>query len=124
MGNNLFGAKIAEKIAKALGPRLLPVRLIKIVPGAVDPQNLSGPQSENIRNFNCRGFFDTFSAQRMRSTAIQEGSRVVLILAGTLPSNIEPELNDRIVIEGETVEVVGPVVRDPDIATYIAEVKK
>ena len=123
MGNNLFGARIAEKIAAALGSRLLPVRLLKVVPGAIDTSNLSGAQPETTRTFTCRGFFDTYNARRMGGTAIQEGARVVLILAETLPAGIKPEPDDRVVLEGETVEVVGPVLRDPDAATYIAEVK-
>lgn len=123
MGNNLFGARIAEKIAKALGSRLLPVRLIKVVPGAINAANLSGAQPETNRTFTCRGFFDTYNSQRMGGTAIKEGTRVVLILAGTLPAGIEPVPDDRVVLEGETVEIVGPVLRDPDAATYIAEVK-
>lgn len=123
MGNNLFGARIAEKIAKALGPRLLPVRLLKVVPGTIDTSNLSGAQPETTRTFTCRGFFDTFNARRMGGTAIQEGVRVVLILGDTLPSGIVPEPDDRVILEGETVEIVGPVIRDPDAASYIAEVR-
>lgn len=123
MGNNLFGARIAEKIAAALGSRLLPVRLIKVVPGTVDTSNLSGAQPETNRTFTCRGFFDSYNSRRMGGTAIKDGARVVLILADTLPSGIKPEPDDRIILEGETVEVVGPVLRDPDAATYIAEVK-
>lgn len=123
MGNNLFGARIAEKIAKALGGRLLPVRLIKVVPGAIDEDNLTAEQAETEKTFSCRGFFDTYNSRRMGGTAIKEGVRVVLILGDTLPKGIKPEPDDRVVLEGETVEIVGPVLRDPDAASYIAEVR-
>ena len=123
MGNNLFGARIAEKVAAALGSRLLPVQLVKIRPGAIDPSNLTGPQPETSRAYTCRGILDNYDASRIPGTAIQQGSRVVLILAGTLPTGVIPEPDDRIVIEGQRFEIVGPVERDPDAATYIAAVR-
>lgn len=123
MGNNLFGAHIAEKIAKAMGSKLLPVRLLKKTPGTIDTSKLTAAQPESIRAFSCRGFFDYFDSHRMGGTAIKQGTRVVLILGGTLPVGVVPEPDDRVVCEGETVEIVGPVVRDPDAATYVAEVR-
>jgi hypothetical protein len=123
MGNNLFGARIAERVAKALGSRLLPVRLNKIRVGAIDPSDLTGARPETTRTYTCRGILDTYDASRTPGTAIKQGSRVVLILAGTLPNGIVPEPDDRVVIEGQTFEIVGPVERDPDAATYIAAVR-
>jgi|GEM_PF-6904440 hypothetical protein len=123
MGNNLFGARIAEKVGKALGPSLLPVLLKKTTVRPVDPSNLTGPQPSSTRTYTCRGILDTYDTSRTPGTAIQQGSRVVLILGSTLPNNIVPEPDDRVVIEGQTFEIVGPVERDPDAATYTAAVR-
>ena len=123
MGNKLFGARIAEKVGKALGPSLLPVLLKKSFVRPVDPADLTGPQPSSTRTYTCRGILDTYETSRTSGTVIQQGSRVVLILGSTLPNNIEPEPDDRVVIEGQTFEIVGPVERDPDAATYTAAVR-
>lgn len=123
MGNNLFGARIAEKVAKALGPSLLPVELKKKVLRPLDASDLTGPQPSSISTYECRGLLDTYDASRTPGTVIRQGARVVLILAETLPASIVPETDDRVVIEGSTFEIVGPVERDPDAATYTAALR-
>jgi hypothetical protein len=122
-GNNLFKAKIAEKIAKAMGPLLLQGTLVRITYAAVNPSDMTAAQVETPVNHTFRGIFDYYSARRMGGTAIQEGARVVILLAETITPRTVPLLGDKITLEGVSTEIVGPVVRDPDAATYIAEVK-
>lgn len=122
MGNNLFGARIAERVAAALGSRLLGGQLIRVTQSDIDLTDPAAAPTNVERRFPFRGIYDTFDQRRFRTTGIREGSRIVLILGATLPDNIVPRTDDKVTLEGETTTIVGPVIRDPDKATYMAEV--
>lgn len=122
MGNNLFGARIAEKIAAALGSRLLAGQLVRVTQSELDTTDPAATPTEITRRFPFRGIYDNFDQRRFGDTGIREGSRIVLILGATLPANVVPRTDDRVTLEGETTTIVGPVIRDPDRATYLAEV--
>lgn len=120
MGNNLFGADIAGKIANRLGPRLAAMTLIKRTPGTRTPSAVSAGTNPTERRFACRGVLSS----RLRNedgTLLPTSQHTILILGDTLPPNVVPELNDRIVAEGSTWNI-GPVARDPDAAAYSCSV--
>lgn len=123
MGNNLFGARIAERIAKALGKRLLPITLTKRNP-TYDASDPTGAGTTSETTYTCRGIIDRYDQRRMGGTAIQEGAPVVLILAATLPDTVEPALDDFITVGGKEHQIVGPIVSDPDLATYTAQLRE
>lgn len=123
MGNNLFGADIAGKLAKALGPGLLPMTLIKVVPGTRTPTDPSAGTNPTRRSFPCRGILDTYKLGQIDGTIIKHGDRKALILGGTLPKGVSPEPNDEVKIEGSTFTVCNPVERDPDAASYLCQVR-
>ena len=122
MGNNLFGANISGKIAKSLGPKLLPMSLVKVVPGTRSPTDPSSGTNPTKRNFPCRGIVDTYKTTQMDGTIVKMGDRKALLLGDTLPRGVVPEPNDEIRAEGALFTVVN-VERDPDAATYLCQMR-
>ena len=126
MGTELFkgfGVDIAAEILSALGPGIPAATLIVRTLGAEDPANLTAGRPIVETSHACKAFLDTYDAKRFGETIIQQGTRVVVILGDSLPSGVVPKDEDRMIVEGETLHVTGPIVRDPAAATYVAEVR-
>lgn len=121
MGNNLFGADISSKIARALGGRLLSGALTSYSPGARTPSSLASGTNPSKTEHTFRGI-------RIGKVGVQKGTLLpqtkdaVLILGGTISPPVVPSENDRITIEGRVFVVVG-VERDPDAASYTCQVR-
>lgn len=122
MGNNLFNADIAGKLAKALGPKLLPMSLSKVTPGTRSPTDPSAGTNPATRSYPCRGILESYRDSQFDGTIIQRGDRKALILGGTLPTGIIPTSGDAVSAEGSVFKVVA-VDRDPDAATYTCQVR-
>lgn len=122
MGNNLFNADIAGKLAAAMGPLLASMSLIKVVPGTRSPTDPSAGTNPTRRTFPCKGILDSYRTSQFDETIIKRGDRKALILGNTLPVGVIPEPNDEVKAEGSTFTVVA-VERDPDAATYTCQVR-
>ena len=126
MGTDLFkgfGVDIAKELNDALGPGFPDATLVVRTLGAEDPTDLSGGRPITDTPHACKAILENFSQQRFQSGVIREGNRVVLILGDSLPSGVVPKSEDRVIAEGETLHLTGPVIRDPAGATYICEVR-
>lgn len=119
----LFGVDIAKEIAKGMGAGLLPVTLIKVVPGSRDNTSMTAGNSPSTRRYPCRGILEDYKASEFDGTEVVRGDQKVLILGGTLPLGIVPEPNDKITIEGRTRTVASIPSRDPAGATYLCQVR-
>lgn len=122
MGNNLFAADIAGKIAKALGPKLLSVKLTSVTPGTPTDGSLTSGANPTTKTAVGRGIIDSYEQSQIDGTVVQTGDKRVLILGDTLPSGRVPASGDRVEIEGSTYNVVA-VERDPDAAAYTCQVR-
>jgi len=122
MGNNLFNADIAGKLAKALGPKLLPFVLRKVTPGTRSTSDPSAGTNPTTRNYPCRGILESYRDSQFDGTIIQRGDRKALLLGGTLPTGTFPTSGDVVVAEGSEFKVVA-VDRDPDAATYSCQIR-
>src|SRR5690349_17149598 len=122
MGNNLFNANISGQLAKAMGPLLAPMTLVKVVPGTRSNSDPSAGTNPTRRSFSCRGILDTYRTSQFDGTIIKRGDRKALILGDTLPNNVVPEPNDEVKAEGSVFTVVA-VERDPDAAAYTCQVR-
>jgi hypothetical protein len=118
----LFGVDIAGKIARSLGPKLLPATLIKVIPGSRARANLAGGVHATTTEHTARGVVETYQAAQVDGAMILRGDRRVLLLAGTIADGEVPAPGDRIEIEGGTYSVVG-VERDPAGAQYSCHVR-
>lgn len=120
MGHKLFGIDIAKEIARAAGPGLLPVSLLKAQVGQRDSADPTAGKTTTYKTYPCRGVEDNSEETRRAGTAAQQSGRLILILAGTLPSGVIPVPGDRIRILSETLEIIGEgVSSDPARATYL-----
>jgi hypothetical protein len=122
MGNRLFGVDIAAILKQSLASGLLPVKLIKEIPGARGA-DLTDGQVLTPRSYNCRGFTEEYKLREIDGTNVQRGDKKVLILGDTLPSGIVPQLNDRIECERIIYTISGVPSRDPAAATYVCQVR-
>lgn len=122
MGNKLFGVDIAAIIKKSMASGLLPVTLIKEIPGARGAV-LSAGQPLAPKSYACRGFTDEYKLNQFDGNTILRGDKKILILGDTLPKGITPEGNDRVVCENITYVIQGVPERDPAAATYVCQVR-
>ena len=126
MGTELFkgfGVDIAAEVLSGLGPGTPAVTLVSRTLGAEDPLDLTAARPIIETNHVCKGFLDNYDSRRMGESVIQQGTRVIVILGDSLPSGVVPENEDRIIAEGSTFHLTGPVIRDPAAATYVCEVR-
>lgn len=122
MGNNLFGADIAGKLAAALGDKIAPIVLTRRTPGALDPLDpAAGTQLVPVEHKG-RGFIDTKGKNLLDSAIgfgggrrIAQGTAKISILGNTIA--VVPVPNDVIEIYGQKYSVVA-VDSDPDAALY------
>ena len=121
MGNKLFGADIAGKIARSLGPKLPRGVLSKEVQGSRDPDNLAGGRSGTSTSHTFRGIRIGLESLR-KDTILPDARDAVLIIGDTIRPAAIPVTNDKVLVESITFTVVG-VSRDPDAATYTCQVK-
>lgn len=121
MGNNLFGADIADEIARELGPELLPGTITRSTPGARDSVNLAAGPALTSSTHTFRGIRTGLSGLR-KDTILPESRDAILVLGDTITPSIIPTVNDRITIENTSYSIVN-VSRDPDAATYICQVR-
>lgn len=120
MGVPLFGQNISGILARALGPGLPRIRLLKRQVGAIDESAPTVPAPVSYRAVPCRGFEDSSEETRRAGTEVQQSGRLILLLGDTLPRGTVPEPGDRIALAGETLEIIGEgVTSDPAKATYL-----
>lgn len=126
MGNKLFstdGVDIAKTIAQELGPRLLPLRLVKVTPGTRTAGSSTSGTNPTTRSFPCRGMRDDTQLSRFPETLVGQATGAVLILGDTLPTGVVPAAGDRVLVEGSEVPITGQLARDPDAAAYLMGVR-
>ena len=117
----LFGVDIAKEIASAMGPGLLPATLITVA--SITPSSgtlTEGSTSE--KKSSCRGVIEDYSNSQIDGTIVLRGDRKVLLLGGTLPNNVVPDVNDNLEIEGKRFTIIR-VQRDPAAASYECQVR-
>lgn len=130
MGNNLFSANISGRIAAALGPHLLPGKLIKVYEGVRTANITEGNHSVELE-YTFRGMCYSVRSSIPDSmhinTQIPRTREMVLILGDTItpvgsnPSGVQPVTGDKIEIEDKKV-IINDVNFDPDKATFTCQV--
>lgn len=123
MGNNLFGANISGRIARALGPKLLRATLIRRLEGTRDSTALDEGTRPTTSSHSARGIVDDYDEKQVDGTLIQQGDRRVLLLGDTIAGRKVPEPNDEVTISGGTYVIVR-VATDPDKAAYVCQARR
>ena len=119
---NIFGADIAGKINKALGPLVFDQTLIKVT-STRDPLNSTNRIQTEVSH-TCKGYIDEFDDDVQEGTRVKITDRKIVILGASLASGIIPGPGDKIIAEGTTFTIVPDgVSRDPAGATYECQSK-
>lgn len=118
----LFGVDISAQIASAMGGLLLPMKLVRVTPGTRTAGDLTSGTNPSTKTYPCRGVVEDYSLRYYAEDLVQKGDRKALILGGTLPAGVVPQLGDHVVIEGVESQVID-VRRDPAGASYELQVR-
>ena len=118
MGNNLFGADIAGKLAKALGPLVNDLSFEKKAEADRSAGSLTGGRSVSYRKYPCKGTFKVKPMAYGEGSSVVETTVEVLILGETLPPTITPEPGDRVILPNKDIVTVAMVKGDPDRAAW------
>ena len=119
---DIFKAKIAEKLNKAMGGLLFPVVLHSVTQGSRTSGSLTGGKNPTSTDHTCRGFIDDYQDRQIDGAIIRVGDRKVTILGASITPAVVPKTNDTVTVEGTTFTVIR-VQRDPAGATYTLQVR-
>ena len=117
----LFNVDIADRINKALGPKLLGGTLTKRRIAERVPGQPKGDVRYDTTDHAFRGLIKTLTQRGRTGTSVNQPGQAVLVLGGSLPAGVIPARNDIITIEDQEFKITG-VHRDPAAATYTCEV--
>lgn len=123
MGNNIFGANISGKLAKAFKGRLLTGFLLSSKPGTRTALALAGGENDTTRRAPFDGFLSSYKESEINGTTVKKGDRKLSIMGDSLPVGRVPESNDKAEIEGSTFRIMGIESRDPDAALYVLQAR-
>lgn len=118
----LFGLDIAQIVADAVASagNIKEATLIKIIPGARTPGQLTGGTNPTTTTHAARGYFDSLSSLRPE-TVVKDASGVVGLLGASIAGGQVPESGDQVTIESLTFRIL-QVDRDPASALYVCQV--
>ena len=122
---NLFNIDIAGIVNSAIAPGLLSATLHVMSYDEVDPDNPTAGRERTSTDYDCKAVFtsheevaQTPTLGRAENSLVDEGDRVVLIIAKSLPTGVIPVRENEVTLEGVRC-TISRVRRDPAAATYI-----
>ncbi len=118
--SKLFGIDIAALVNKELAAAggVLDGRLTKTAPGSRTSGSLTGGTNPKETTYNFKGFMEKVSESRFAGQLQTVDGEVMSILGASLPAGVEPEVNDKAMLEGREYELVKLLSRDPAATLY------
>lgn len=103
----IFGVDIQAEIATAIGPSDVPVAVL-IKMNQTSRSSSTGGTRPSPTSYPCRGLFSSESVESIFGTTnVLGGDRVATLIAQPLASaGVRPSTNDRLTLDGITVEIV------------------
>lgn len=122
MGIKINGIDVSGIIAKEIGGKVLsdPVHSVilhKTIAGSRTSGSLAGGVNPTESNKNAKGFIDNTDRKKVRSTLIERGDIVVVLIGDTIQDGAVPSTADKVTIEGAKYRIKD-IDRDPAAATY------
>lgn len=118
----LFGLDIKGLVAQNLGPGLLPVTVHQVTWG----DRVASAPDEGLdlteTDITCKGVLTFFDAHDFPGTLVEENDRLVIVLVGTMSTEVEPLPGWAVTIEDVRYDIIR-VRRDPAGATYSMQVR-
>lgn len=105
-------------VARKLRAVSKPATLIKVTDGTRDPANLSAGTQPTSVSYGCRAFASRTTREKIAGTLVEQGDRLVAVLAATIASGQVPTTKDRLTFGGTTRSIVS-VENDPFEAVYL-----
>lgn len=117
---DLFGLDIAGILETAIDRAggLRPATLVKVVPGARTPGSLTGGTNADPVSYATQGTVTRGNVADPGTLTRREDVSIMLLGAALGRAGVEPEVGDRVIVDGVTYAVTGPVGSDPAAATY------
>lgn len=114
---SLLEGELAEIVGDALEAADLPyaVKLIRVVPGEVDPDQPWIEPEDTLTEFDCMGWVEAYSDYRIANALVEANDRKVMIVATSLGT--EPVVGDLVTALGKTYSVIA-VETDPAKAAW------
>jgi len=115
----LFGINIAEVIADAIDEagNLRPGTLTRITPGTRTGGSLTGGTNPPTTSHSLQGFVET-RTRRREGTLVASPMSVVTIIGASVTPIATPEVNDTVLIDGVTWDLLELLSRDPASAVF------
>lgn len=114
---NLFGVDIAQEIATAFSGLLVPGTLTKRTVGTRTPSQLTaGTQPTEVAH-TFEGILEVRQVRRTDQLGSQPAS-VLTIIGKSMSPAADPEVGDRVLFEGLTMDISEILERDPAAATF------
>ncbi len=116
----LFGIDIAALVNKELAGAggVLDGKLTKTAPSSRTSGSLTGGTNPKETTHDFKGFMEKVSESRFAGQLQTVDGEVMSILGASLPTGIEPEVNDKATLEGKEYELVKLLSRDPAAALF------
>ncbi len=120
---NLFGLDIKGIINDAFVDQLVSGTLTEIDVGVRLGDVTAGRDQTAVVHTFTDGIIDDYKDDEIDGTSIKAGDRRILIIAGTLSSDVVPKANWKVSIEGTEDYRVVDAMRDPAAATWTLQVR-
>lgn len=118
----LFGIDIAALVAKEIGPGLLDATLHRQTQGDRDTADPGAGLPVTETDITCKGVETYFDIKEWPSTLVEANDRLILIIANTMSTEVEPLPTWGLTIEDRRYTIIR-VRRDPAAASYACQVR-
>ena len=117
MGFLPFGLDVPGLVGEVLGNGATSATLVKVTRGTRNPANPTQGTNPQTVNYACVGIVVEYSTRDIDGELVTARDRRITIPSTSLPSGIEPGSGDRVIIDGNTYEIVR-VTRDAFGASF------
>lgn len=120
---SLFKANIAARLNKALGGKVPRITLIRVEQGILSEDNPTAGNTQEDFKYTVIGFIDEYEERRVDGEIIQQGDRVLVILAASVPVDAgDPKNEDFVIVDGEKKRIIN-VRKDAAKATFECQLR-
>lgn len=123
MAQRLFGLDIAAMVRDGLNEAggVLSMTLVKVTKGNRTASALADGTNPTEASYPCEGFDET-AKSLAPGTLLANTRRIVGVLGASLPVGIEPDVHDKLTVDGVTYRINAEVQSDAARALHVCQV--
>lgn len=104
---NLFGIDLPGILAATAGPGFADATLTVVTQGTRSVGAIASGTNPTSTDYPCRGLIADVSLSQVNGFLIQQGDRVITLLARTIAGGtVTPKTSDRVTISGATYNII------------------